>query len=176
MIGRLAALAFAFAITFCLAAVADNSPAGVATVVAFNLGVPVGTATGTTEQTLATYTLPANSLDAVGRTIRITSCIKHAADADTVTHRIYFGTAVISDAGSATSGAVQCLFGLITKTGTNTQSAVFWGFKAAVTVAPVETDSTATDSATITIKGTVQDTTSAANDGIMKLFIVEYLD
>jgi hypothetical protein len=144
-----------------------------------SLAATSATATGTGEQTLDTYTLPGNSLDTGGRTLRISACVKHAANGDTVTSRLYFGAVVITDSGSAVSGNVTCLFMTVQKMGaanSNTQSVIAWGMKNVTQLTPTYTAAAETENAGIVIKATVQDTTSAAADGTLVMFLVDYLN
>jgi hypothetical protein len=139
----------------------------------------IATATGTGEQILDSYSLPANSLDNAGRNYRIEACYLHAANTNTVTSRLYFGSEVISDTGVSTTGSVSCMWIAVLKTGSNTQNVIAGGTKGAVSPVNLGTNYTAateTDSSTITIKATIQDGTSSAADGTLILFTVKALN
>ena len=74
-----------------------------------------GNGADVTEDTLATFTLPANSIITnAGQFVWYRGYIKHAANADTKRTRIYFGATVIGDsqANSSTNDGNQfdCLF------------------------------------------------------------------
>lgn len=146
--------------------------------VVYSITASAATTTGTGEQTLGTYSLPANSLDTAGRNLRINACFKHAANTNTVTSRLYFGAAVISDAGMTATGSVQCLWMVVLKTGSNTQNVVAGGQKGTVVtmLAAAYTAATETDTAGITIKATGQDGTSSAADDTLVSFTVEYMN
>jgi hypothetical protein len=83
--------------------------------------------TGTVEEVLATYTLPANTLSANGKGVRITAWGTTAANGNAKTTRIRFGgiggTIVATVAGSS-SGSAVVLSCVITRTGAATQTSV----------------------------------------------------
>lgn len=58
-------------------------------------GTPVAGVAGTTEQTLATYSLPASTL-VTGRALKIRSSFSAAANGNNKTFKCYFGASVIS--------------------------------------------------------------------------------
>jgi hypothetical protein len=60
--------------------------------------------TGTSEETLLSYTLPANTLAVNGRGVRITAWGTTAANANSKTFRIYFGAAAVALQGGTGSG------------------------------------------------------------------------
>jgi hypothetical protein len=144
--------------------------------VVYSITATQSTGTGTGEQTLASYSLPANSLDIAGRNIRIVALFKHAANSDTVTNKLYFGSEVMTDAGGAASNQVTIVTCYILKTGTNTQNVSFLAQRGTVAVSPTEFAATETDSSAITIKATATDGTSSAGDGNLVGFFVEYLN
>jgi hypothetical protein len=147
--------------------------------VVFSITASAATLTGTGEQTLGTYTLPANSLDVAGRNLRINACFKHAANSNTATSRLYFGAEVITDGGVASSGTVTCEWMTVLKTGSNTQNVVAGGVKGGISpalLAQLYTAAGETDTAGIVIKATGQDTTSSANDDTLVSFTVEYMN
>lgn len=59
-------------------------------------GSTVGTTAVTTEETLGTYTLPANSFSTVGDCLNIAASGNSAGNANTKTVKVYFGSAVIA--------------------------------------------------------------------------------
>jgi hypothetical protein len=61
----------------------------------FTTGTPVAGTTGTSEQTLATYSIPANTLVS-GRIIRIRASFSFAANGNNKTVKCYFGASVIT--------------------------------------------------------------------------------
>lgn len=151
---------------------ATISPAGII----YGLTGSVGMATGTGEQTLATYSLPANALDIVGRRVKMRAMFSKAANTDSVTCKLYFGSEVVSTGANTTSAAGMTLALTAVKTGASTQ--IVWGAGAQGTtgVTPYSAAGTETDTAAIVIKATCQDGTSAANDGVLQDMEVEYLN
>jgi len=135
-----------------------------------------GTGTGTSEQTLHSYSLPANSLDAAGRNLRVNACFKHAANTDSVTSKLYFGSEVVSDGGVAISGSITCLQMVVLKTGSSAQNVIQSGRANASLLADAYTAATETDTAPILIRATGTDGTSAAGDDTLVSFTVEYMN
>lgn len=144
--------------------------------VLFTTTATKGTATGTSEQTLATFSLPASALDQPGRRIRITAMFSKAANVDAVTGKIYFGSETISTGSNTTSGAGMFLSLEVVKSGSSTQ--IVWGNGQSGTtnVTPYSAAGAETDTSPITIKATCTDGTSAANDCVLQDFYVEYMN
>lgn len=146
--------------------------AGRSSVIFGNTAV-AATATGTTEQILATYSLPANALNTVGRRLRVHAQFSTAANVNTKTFRLYFGTQVISNS-TAVSAAGSVLDLYITKSGANTQIVTGSGYAGTVLTTPFSAAGANTDTAAIVIKATCQDTTSAANDCVLQDFFAQW--
>jgi hypothetical protein len=142
----------------------------------YSITATQSTGFGTSEQTLASYSLPANSLDATGRNMRITAIFKHAANADTVTNKLYFGSEAMTDGGGSAANTVSMLSLYVLKTGSNAQNVSIFGQRGTVTVNPTVTAASETDSSAITIKATATDGTNSAGDGNLIAFFVEYLN
>lgn len=137
--------------------------------------VPVGTATGTTEQVLGTYTLPAGALDVQGRRIRVHATYLAANNADVKTIKCYFGASVISVPVTVSAATVATCNLDVLKNGSNTQQVTGTAFNGTYTV-PTFTAGADTDTSAITIKTSATDGTSAANDLTLEDFYVEYLN
>lgn len=133
------------------------------------------TAIGTTEQTLATYSLPANALNSVGRRLKIHGQFSTAANTNTKTFRLYFGAQVISNT-TAISAAGSLLELQVIKSGANTQIVTGWGQSGTVLTTPFSAAGANTDTAAIVIKATCQDTTSAASDCVLQDFYVRWIN
>lgn len=147
--------------------------------VVYALPAPAATAGGTAEQTLGTYSLPANALDVVGRTVRVTASFKHGANTNNVTPKLYLGTPALATAVNATSGGAAAVISVTAmKTGASAQSYHAWGIGGALGVVPVTAVGTATDTDTapIVIKATCTDGTDSAGDCILETMLVEYLN
>ncbi len=134
------------------------------------------TGTGTAEQILSTYNLPASYLTSVGQTIRIRATFSYAANTNNRTPKIYFGTTVTKtgtvNATSGGSGALECV---VTKSGASTQMATCIGLDGVTNVVQTFLAGTETDTAAITIKATCTDGTSSASDCVLNNFTVESL-
>jgi hypothetical protein len=133
------------------------------------------TATGTGEQILATYSLPANALNSIGRRLWIHGNWSKAANTNTVTFRLYFGAQAFT-ATSAVSSAGSEINAFVTKSGSNTQIMSGWAVGGTGLFTPGSAATTATDTAAIVIKATCQDTTSAASDCVLQDFFVEWMN
>ncbi len=140
-----------------------------------------GNAADSTEDTLLTFTLPANTLAANGDKIRIQASFVCAANSHTKTMKLYFGSATpFSFSGSEnnfsafmemlvmrTASGVQIINGTAANSTTNSNT----GFLGYVTnIAGSETDS-----AGIVIKVTGQSGSSAANDVVCNQLTVEFI-
>lgn len=148
--------------------------AGRASIIAGNTAT-AATATGTTEQTLATYSLPANALNAVGRRLHAHAQFSTAANTNTKTFRLYFGAQVVSNT-TAVSAAGSVLDLYVIKSGSNTQIVAGMGQSGTVLTTPFSAAGANTDTVAIVIKATCQDTTSAANDCVLQDFAVQWLN
>jgi len=141
----------------------------------FTTTATASTATGTGAQILATYSLPANSLDVAGRRLRITAEFSTAANGNTKTCALAFGGASISQAVS-TTGQNIIIYLDVVKSGASTQ--IIWGGGqfGITNIAAVSTAGTETDTAAIVIKSTCTDGTSSAGDATLQDMFVEYMN
>ena len=95
-------------------------------VTVLNVNTTSQATTGTSEEVLATYTLPANTLSANGKAIRVRAWLSHAANTNASTMRIRFGGVggtQISAMSSAASGDAIVLEAIVIRTGAATQIA-----------------------------------------------------
>lgn len=138
------------------------------------------TGAGTSEQTLATFSLPANVLDAVGRTLRIRAFFVTAANGNGKTCKLYFGSKSISTGSVTTSAAAPWLELMVTKTGSSTQIIAGCGFGGTTGIVPVALTGAGTateaDTAAIVIKATGTDGSDSAGDITLCSFTVEYMN
>lgn len=135
------------------------------------------TAGGTGEQTLATYSLPANALDQVGRRVRVKAAFHCAANGNNKTMKLYFGASVITTPTAATNDKNAFLTLEIVKTGASTQ--IVWGTGMVDTTAVtpyVNASGADTDTAAIVIKATGTDGSDSAGDIVLDDFYVEYMN
>lgn len=127
-----------------------------------------GNGADTTEDTLFTVNLPANTLDVVGRSIWIQAFgnITNAA-VTTKTAKVYFGTSITTSTSLGTGvGGNWSIFIEVYKSGSNTQTAMSQIDNSGATTfrtISVVTNGSETDTAAITIKVTGQSTTGTAN-------------
>lgn len=138
--------------------------------------------TGTVEEILATYTLPANALSANGKGVRITAWGFGAANANAKVFRLRFGGiagSIIASGSSTTSSAVFRIQGEVLRTGAATQVASgVWTAGASLSTAVV-THGTAAP--TQTLSGTVDivitgTTAASAGDLTFTALIVEAIN
>lgn len=141
----------------------------------FTTTASAATDTGTSEETLATYSLPANALDQAGRRVRIHASYHLATNGNNKTLKVYFGASVISS-GTLTDSNVNATFTMdVVKSGSSTQIVTATGQHATTMVTPYLNAGTDTDTAAIVIKATGQDGTASAGDVTLEDFYVEYL-
>lgn len=138
----------------------------------------VGNAADTTDDTLHTFTLPANFLAGIGTNsgLRITAWGTTAANGNDKRFRLLFGTTVISS-GTVTINAKNWWAQLLVlRSGVSTQSVCGLATSDAVDIATYYAAGTEDETAAITIKSTgASQTTGAANDVVGKGFLVEVI-
>lgn len=139
----------------------------------FSQPTTVATATGTAEQFLATYNLPAGYLANVGQAIRVKATFSYAANTQVKTPKLYFGTSAITGTANSTSGATASLTCDIVKSGTATQNVQCTGMDAAVDLTNAFTSGTDDDTAAIAIRASCTDGTSSAADCNLRTMLVE---
>jgi hypothetical protein len=135
-----------------------------------------GNGADTTEDTLQTYTLPANALDKAGRSIYIYAWGSYVNTNGTKNARLYFGTQSIAaqSAGQVgnTSWALEFVVG---KAAANQQVVSGQIVVGTAHGGVVNSSPTITDTAAITIKVTGQNSTSAnANTVVLNGLFVTY--
>lgn len=144
----------------------------------FSQPTSVATGTGTSEQILSSYTLPADYLSRTGQTLRIKATFKFAANTNNRTPKLYFGGSSITGTVNATSGGDASLYCDVVKSGTDTQNVICAGTNTAASpalLAQTFTAGTDDDGAGIVIKGTCTDGTSSASDCVLWSMTVESL-
>lgn len=135
-----------------------------------------GTGTGTGEQTLATFSLPANSLDVVGRRLHIHASWQANTNTDNKTYRLYFGSEVITSGTQTNNGTTVNADLWVYKTGTNTQVVNGSMFVGTTVITGYSATGAETDTSAITLKATAQDGTSLTGDIALTDFEVEFLN
>jgi hypothetical protein len=127
----------------------------------------------TNENTLFTYSLPANTLSAVGKTVKVIAWGVTSADANNKTVKIYFGTASFTTGAAAANNKAWFVEARITKTGTNTQTIIFSGSINGADIAPTVVSGTDTDTGAIVIKCTGTNGTAAASQITANCMLIE---
>lgn len=122
-------------------------------------------ATGTSEQTLMSFSLPANSLYKNGQALRITAFLKHAANTNAIDPKLYFGGSSITLADCATSGGIEKLSLLVIRRGSASQLVLAEAVDSggASVTSPALTAGTDDLTAAVTIKLTVTGDNSGAD-------------
>jgi len=140
-------------------------------------GVGTGTGADTTEDTLFTYTLPANTVANVGDTLRIKCGTLTNATSTTKVVKLYFGATSFTGTATSVSGAYNLEL-IVIRTAAATQTIYASGTGGAGGVTPILPTSTAgTDDFTtaLTIKCTGTNGTSEANQITGKFMSVEMI-
>jgi hypothetical protein len=137
----------------------------------------VATGTGTSEQVLQTYTMPANQLSVAGQAIRVSCWGVTGATANVKTRKLYFGASVITTAAEAANAQNWFLELTCMRTGAATQSCWGQGLAGTGGVTPLSYTNQGTDALTagVVIKCTATDGTSAAADVTANGMLVEQI-
>jgi len=137
----------------------------------YNYLAVTGTGNGndTTEDTLQSYSLPANALDVVGRGLIIQAFGNLATNAHSKTVKLYFGSSIVLSTAAQTGSNVPWFLELqIWKQASNVQ--IGFGQPIVSTThggVVLYTAGSEADTAAITIKVTGQTGTAAANDVVL---------
>ena len=127
----------------------------------------IGNGADATDDVLFTFSLPANSLDANGRTIIVESFGQFAANGNDKRVKIFFGASVVFSTGVVTTNNLGWYMRLtIQRTGSGAQIASGFGFVgAAIVSVPLAIVGSETDTGAIVIKTTgASPTSSIASD------------
>lgn len=128
----------------------------------------------TNETDLMTYSLPGGSLAVNGQKVRITGWGTYAANGNTKTVRIRFGSTVVSTRASTGNNVAWWIQALVVRTGAATQVASGVQLESGNAGQPTATSPSETLADAITIKLTGQSGT-ASDDVTARGFIVEWL-
>lgn len=149
---------------------------GSLTKLAGNLSVSVsqiGSSATNTTQTLKSYTLPADTLNADGRGVKITAWGTFAGNAAPKTMQLNFGGASIN-AGSVTQSGSTWLFeGYVYRSAANTQRILFKQNVGGVVVVPKSTSDTSVDTGTISISVQGLDASATQSNILCNGLVVE---
>jgi hypothetical protein len=137
-----------------------------------------GTAADTNETDLWTYSLPANVLNANGKTVRITAFGTLAANANSKTPRLYFGGTLVAFNTVLSNNQGWRLTADVVRTGASAQlaSGLYAGGAGNGFLANLPVTPAASTTAAITIKVTGQNGTASANDIVFLGAVVELLN
>lgn len=138
----------------------------------------VGTTAVTTEETLLSYTMPANTLSTAGQAIRVTCGWTTGATANNKTVKLYFGASVITTPAQAANAQTGRLELIVMRTGAATQKVFGSGMAGTGSLTPVaEYYNAGTDALTagVLIKCTGTNGTAAANDIVANGLITELI-
>jgi hypothetical protein len=125
----------------------------------------VGNTNDTTEDTLFTYSLPANALNANGRILNIAAFGTFANNAHSKHARLYFGSEVIDSGANTTTGGIAWRLEMqVVRTGASTQQISGQMMAGTVHGGTTLQAGAETDSSAIAIKVTGQTGTAAASD------------
>ena len=127
--------------------------------------------TGTGEQTLMSFSIPANSLYKNGQAFRIKANF-HNNSSDTVTWKLYFGSANISQSVTTTTAASAEI--LAVRNGSKTQQLIKNSNNNGTVAAPAASAGSEDDTAAILVKLTATAGSSGAN-ATADLLSVEFL-
>lgn len=138
----------------------------------------IGNGAGTTNDVLFAYGLPANSLDVVGRGVKVRAWGYYAANGNNKTVRLTLGGTQILSTGVVTFNAAgwraEAEF---YKSASNVQNGIAVILTNSVVIGPINLVTTATDTATILLAVTgASPTTGAANDVLALGMVVEFLN
>lgn len=134
---------------------------------------PTAGATGTSEQTIMTYSLPVKSLCVNGQGLRIRTSWLHAANTNAATVKLYFGATSLSSGANSTSGATGSLDMEVYRNGDAAQLVIARGQTATTPLASVATSGTDDLTGAITIKATITGGTTGA-DATVNYLSVEF--
>lgn len=135
-----------------------------------------GNGADTTEDILMSYSLPAKTLSATGKGLKIRAWGICAANTENKTMKLYFGSEVIATATAATNNKNWFLELEVFKTGASAQVVFGQGQVDTTNVTPYVTTGAETDTAAITIKITGTSGTATASNIIAKGLVVEVMN
>jgi hypothetical protein len=136
------------------------------------------TGADTNETDLWTYSLPANTLNANGKSVRIRAWGSCAATANNKTIRLYFGATVlriVANAAAINNGTWH-VDAVVVRTAATAQTASAWKWEPIGGIGMSTTTPAETLASAVAIKVTGQNGTAAANDVVFSGAIVEVLN
>lgn len=134
----------------------------------------IGSSATNTTQTLLSYTLPANTLNANGASILVTAWGRKGANAAPVTLALNIGGASINTGAGTQNGVSWMLTGQAFRAAANSQQEVYTAQVGAVLTAVKSTSDTSVDTGTIAISVTALDASAAQSNVLLDGLVVEY--
>lgn len=125
-----------------------------------------------TNQTLASYTIPANTLASAGHGVTVTAFGRNGGNAAPKTVTLTIGGVSIGTGALTQSGSTWILNGRTTRVSSDNQRVLFSGQVGTVLVAPSSTTDTSTDTGTIGITVTGLDASAATGNIVFDGLIV----
>lgn len=136
----------------------------------------VGTDADTVEKDLITFSLPADSLNANGKGVRVTAWGTTAANGNTKTMRLKFGATVLRAVGPFAPNNLDWLVqSIVIRTGASAQDAMTHEMVQNSVVFTSHTEPAEDTTAAITIKITGENAVAAANDIVAEGLLIERL-
>jgi len=135
----------------------------------------IGSSATNTTQTMASYTLPANTLDHNGAGIIVTAWGRKAGNAAGVTFALNIGGTNINTGNGTQSGVTWVLTGTAYRRAANNQQEIYEAQVGTVFTAPKSTTDTSVDTGTIGISVTILDASAAQSNVLLDGLVVEYL-
>ncbi len=135
-----------------------------------------GNGTDQTEDTLTTYSLPANTLVVNGKGLKIRAWGIYATSGDTKQAKLYFGSEVVATGAVTTSNKGWYLELEVYRTNTGAQVVFGNGLTDTTSITPLITTGSETETAGITIKITGQNTSNNVVAVTAKALVVEFLN
>ena len=136
---------------------------------------PTNSTATTVEQTLASATIPTNTIQSPGQSLRLTCAGNTAATSTNKTVHLYLGAFEVSSGTMSTSAETWELDMVVTMAATPTNTVgVGKGLSNTTAIAPVVTNNVTDNFATaLTAKCTVTQGTASANDTVQDVFLIE---
>ena len=140
---------------------------------------PVNSGNTNTSQTLASYTLPASTLQSIGQEVEVTAWGTVAGNAASKSIVMNIGGTTFTTGTQTGSGYAWSLQGTYAKQAANAQNYLFSGFASASgatggAVAPKAGTDTSVDTGTIAITLVATDASAASSDITLLGFTIEY--
>jgi hypothetical protein len=140
----------------------------------FSMPAPVTASAAATTQTLTSVTVPGNTFTTTGTAFRIKGTWTKAANVNSVTPILTFGTYTLTGGANTTSAGSETLECLVVRSGLNTQNITCNGVNQVTPIAATYAAGTSTETGDIAITGQCTQG-SASADCILSGFTVEAL-